>query len=346
MSPVTPTSRNPCPGAMPHGAGRGVARLEPDQRLAGPEGVRRAGHRLDGEAAAAHVGQRVAREEHQVRVALVDPEREPRVRLGVRELDAGEAVRVALEVGEGVVEPVAPIGRGRRKSYSVPSTGSEPVGRPRSSESQHRSRRDAAGSTESTVAVPTVRYGCAPLPYGHASGADVRRRRPHARARRSESAYSMRERERERVARAAAGARAPSRPGRGSRSPTVQGAQRTRPWIAFPRSGSVERQLVASPVELVARRPRAGSATGSAPARGPTCSARRRRSRRGRRGRRPSTSAARRRPRRRRRAGRRTRSRPARPDGASARRCRRSAPAARAGGRRRGARWPSPSAPG
>ena len=67
------------------------------------ERVRRAGHRLDGEAAPVDVRQRVAGEEHHVPVGLVQPERQPGA-VGGAELDAGEAV-VALEVGEAVVEP-------------------------------------------------------------------------------------------------------------------------------------------------------------------------------------------------------------------------------------------------
>ena len=82
-----------------------VAGLQPDQCLAAAERVRRAGHRLDGEAAPVDVGERVAGEDHQVAVGLVHPEREPRPPSGSSELDAREAVVVALEVGEAVVEP-------------------------------------------------------------------------------------------------------------------------------------------------------------------------------------------------------------------------------------------------
>ena len=71
--------------------------------LAGAERVRRAGHRLDGEAAAVDVGQRVAGEEHQVAVGSSSQSVRPAPRRSAQ-LDAGEAV-VALEVGEAVVEP-------------------------------------------------------------------------------------------------------------------------------------------------------------------------------------------------------------------------------------------------
>jgi hypothetical protein len=87
----------------PNGRDRG-ARFQPDQRVAGPERVRRARHRLDGEAAPVHVGERVAGEHHQVLVGLVDPQCDPRSVGGVAELDAGEPVLVPLEVGERVVE--------------------------------------------------------------------------------------------------------------------------------------------------------------------------------------------------------------------------------------------------
>ena len=63
-------------GVMPHAAAWVFARLEHDQTVAAREGVRRAGHRLDGDAPAPlGIGKSVAGEDHQVRVALVDPER-------------------------------------------------------------------------------------------------------------------------------------------------------------------------------------------------------------------------------------------------------------------------------
>ena len=84
---------------------------------------------------------------------------------------------------------VSPIGLGRRKSQSVPSTGSAPTGMPRSSE-MSTVDPGARRITESTVSAPTVRYGWAPLPNGHGAGprlvAVVRTRRPS-----SESRYSM-----------------------------------------------------------------------------------------------------------------------------------------------------------
>src|SRR6478672_2515933 len=75
------------------------ARLEHDQTVAAREGVRRAGHRLDGDAPPPlGIGESVAGEDHQVWVALVDPERGP------VELDAGQTILFSLEVGEAVVE--------------------------------------------------------------------------------------------------------------------------------------------------------------------------------------------------------------------------------------------------
>ena len=74
-------------------------RLEPDQALPASEGVRRTRHRLDGEAVSGDVRQRVAGEDHHVRIALVDPERRH-----VAQTNPGASVAVALEVGEAVVE--------------------------------------------------------------------------------------------------------------------------------------------------------------------------------------------------------------------------------------------------
>jgi hypothetical protein len=51
------------------------------------------------------VGKRVAAKEHQVGVALVDPERDVRSVVRISELHTSEAVLVPLEVGERVVEP-------------------------------------------------------------------------------------------------------------------------------------------------------------------------------------------------------------------------------------------------
>src|SRR6476619_6557800 len=74
------------------------AGLEDDQPVAAREGVVRAGHRLDRDAPAGAFGQRGAGEDHQVRIALVGPERR------AVELDAREAVDTAVELGKAVVE--------------------------------------------------------------------------------------------------------------------------------------------------------------------------------------------------------------------------------------------------
>ena len=157
------------PNVDPPGAREGPAGLQADQRLARPERVRWAGHRLDREAAPVDVGKRVAGEQHQVRVGLVDPERQARRPSAVAERDASEPVAVALEIGEGVVE----LGRarsacGRRKSYSVPSTDSEPTGMPRSSDKRTVRAGRLRASTGSTGWRPALRYGWAPHPYGQA----------------------------------------------------------------------------------------------------------------------------------------------------------------------------------
>ena len=88
------------PGARPRGAG-----LEPDDALAGAKGVRRARHRLDGEAPPVHVGQRVAGEELEVGVGVVRPDGHLHPAVLVLEVDPRDPVVVRFEVGERVVEP-------------------------------------------------------------------------------------------------------------------------------------------------------------------------------------------------------------------------------------------------
>src|ERR1700730_14508282 len=98
-------SRRRAPGSDAPCARERAAWIQPDQGVPGPKSVRRAGHGLDGKAApAAVVGQRVAREEHQIAVALVDPEREAGSVVRIPELDTSEAILVPYEVGECVVE--------------------------------------------------------------------------------------------------------------------------------------------------------------------------------------------------------------------------------------------------
>src|SRR3954447_10718992 len=94
--------------------GEGLSGLQTDQRLAGPEGVGRAGHRLHRQAVTGNVAKRVAREEHEVGVSLVDPEGHAPA-LGIVELDASKAVVLALEVREAVVE----LGRADRSTTAI-----------------------------------------------------------------------------------------------------------------------------------------------------------------------------------------------------------------------------------
>src|ERR1700731_4170588 len=77
--------------------------LQPDQGVPGPKCVRRAGHGFDGKAAPVDVGKRVATEEHQVGVALVDPERAPSPGVRIWEHYTSEAIPSPLEIGECVV---------------------------------------------------------------------------------------------------------------------------------------------------------------------------------------------------------------------------------------------------
>jgi hypothetical protein len=75
-----------------------LGRLEPDQAVAAPEGVRRQVIGSTATLAPLDVRQPVAGEDHQVREALVDPEG------GWSHARSGPAAAVALEVGETVVE--------------------------------------------------------------------------------------------------------------------------------------------------------------------------------------------------------------------------------------------------
>ena len=61
---------------------------------------------------------------------------------------------------------VAPSRLGRRKSYSVPATSCAAPGSPLGPEPT-TVRAGTVSVTESTAGVPTVRYGCMPLPNGH-----------------------------------------------------------------------------------------------------------------------------------------------------------------------------------
>jgi hypothetical protein len=78
--------------------------LQPDQSVPGSKCVRRTGHRLDGKTAPINVGKRVAAEKHQVRVALVDPERDLSPVVRISEFNTSEAIVIPLKVGERMVQ--------------------------------------------------------------------------------------------------------------------------------------------------------------------------------------------------------------------------------------------------
>jgi len=78
--------------------------LQPDQSVPGSKCVRRTGHRLDGKTAPIDVGKRVAAEKHQVRVALVDPERDLSPVVRISEFNTSEAILIPLKVGERIVQ--------------------------------------------------------------------------------------------------------------------------------------------------------------------------------------------------------------------------------------------------
>ena len=78
--------------------------LQPNQSLPCSKCVWRAGHRLNGETATADVGKGVAAEEHQVGVALIDPERDLSSVVGISKLYMSDSIFVPLKVGEPMVE--------------------------------------------------------------------------------------------------------------------------------------------------------------------------------------------------------------------------------------------------
>src|SRR5262249_27212638 len=78
--------------------------LQADQSVPGAKCVRRASHGLDGKAATLNVWKRVAAEEHQVRVTLVDPKGDFCFAVRIVELHTSEAIRIPLKVGKRVVE--------------------------------------------------------------------------------------------------------------------------------------------------------------------------------------------------------------------------------------------------
>ena len=72
------------------------ARLQSDKSVPCPKCVRRASHGLDGKAASAHGGKWVAGEEHQIGVALVDPERDFCSAIRITECDTSQAISIPL----------------------------------------------------------------------------------------------------------------------------------------------------------------------------------------------------------------------------------------------------------
>src|SRR6516162_11233858 len=78
--------------------------LQPDQSVCGTKCVRRASHGLNGKAAPTDVRKRVASEEHQIGVALVDPERDLCSVIRIAKCDTSEAIPIPLQVRERVVE--------------------------------------------------------------------------------------------------------------------------------------------------------------------------------------------------------------------------------------------------
>ena len=185
---------------------------------------------------ARHVRERVAGEELQVAVALVDPEREARAALRVPQLDARAPSWPRTRSVKAWSSFVAPIGLGRRSRARSPRRApSRPGGRARppqhgragSTQDQgvdgrrpDRQVRMLAAPERARVRPMFVAVVRTLSPPSESGVLD-----PRARARTD--------------SRAAAGATCSRTTRCGACSPTVQSASRTRPWIAFPRSGSV-----------------------------------------------------------------------------------------------------------
>ena len=90
--------------------------LKHDQRRPCSKCIWWASHRFYGKTATADVGKRVSTKEHQIRIAVINPERYLKSGVLISELHAGEPVLVALKVGECMVDTVEPIGRDCLKS--------------------------------------------------------------------------------------------------------------------------------------------------------------------------------------------------------------------------------------
>ena len=92
--PTTRSARRP-----PHPDGASVTRSSPERNASGGRG-----HRLHRQGPAGRAGHLVGAEDLQPPVPLVDPQRPRRGRRRVAQHRGGDALLVALEVGEGVVE--------------------------------------------------------------------------------------------------------------------------------------------------------------------------------------------------------------------------------------------------
>ena len=92
--------------------------LQPGQSVSGSKCVRRTGHGFNGKTATVEVRKRVATENHQVRVALVDPERDLHSAVRISELHTSEAILIALKVGERMVREVPGTAAGLRINLS------------------------------------------------------------------------------------------------------------------------------------------------------------------------------------------------------------------------------------
>ena len=83
------TSASDAPCACERGA-----RFQPDESVPGSKCIWRTGHRLDGKTATVDVGKDITSEEHQVRVAPVNPEGDLSSAVRISELYTSEAILI------------------------------------------------------------------------------------------------------------------------------------------------------------------------------------------------------------------------------------------------------------
>src|SRR5262249_16254703 len=120
--------------------------------------VRRTGHGLDGKAATVDVGKRITAEQHQVRVAVVDPERDLSSVVRIAQFYTSEAILISLKIGERMVEHNGPNPPRLPKIVFRALHGVRADRKAAVVGSQDR-RPGTCKTKRSIVAVPSLRYG-------------------------------------------------------------------------------------------------------------------------------------------------------------------------------------------